>query len=102
MKDEDQLIADTLRSVKTIAVVGASNKPHRASYGVMRFQQQTAPTRQFALFSYGFRPFFLLGAAYAGLKRPFWWSFVTLRQVNVSFAAELRNGALLSVRNRGS
>ena len=35
----DQLIADTLRSVRTIAVVGASSKPHRASYGVMRFLQ---------------------------------------------------------------
>jgi predicted CoA-binding protein len=35
----DQLIADTLRNVKTIAVVGASNKAHRASYGVMRFLQ---------------------------------------------------------------
>jgi len=39
MNAEDQLIADTLRSVKTIAVVGASRKPHRASYGVMRFLQ---------------------------------------------------------------
>ena len=39
MNAEDQLIADTLRSVKTIAVVGASSKPHRASYGVMRFLQ---------------------------------------------------------------
>ena len=39
MNVEDQLIADTLRSVKTIAVVGASSKPHRASYGVMRFLQ---------------------------------------------------------------
>ena len=35
----DQLIADTLRSVRTIAVVGASSKPQRASYGVMRFLQ---------------------------------------------------------------
>ena len=35
----DQLIADTLRRVKTIAVVGASNKTHRASHGVMRFLQ---------------------------------------------------------------
>ena len=35
----DQLIADTLRSVRTMAVVGASSKPHRASYGVMRFLQ---------------------------------------------------------------
>lgn len=39
MNAEDQLIADTLRSVRTIAVVGASSKPHRASYGVMRFLQ---------------------------------------------------------------
>ena len=39
MNPEDQLIADTLRSVKTIAVVGASSKPHRASHGVMRFLQ---------------------------------------------------------------
>ncbi len=39
MNAEDQLIADTLRSVRTIAVVGASSKPHRASHGVMRFLQ---------------------------------------------------------------
>ena len=39
MHDEDQVIADTLRRVETIAVVGASNKPHRASYGVMCFLQ---------------------------------------------------------------
>lgn len=39
MNAQDQLIADTLRRVKTIAVVGASSKPHRASYGVMRFLQ---------------------------------------------------------------
>lgn len=39
MHPTDELIADTLRRVKTIAVVGASNKPHRASYGVMRFLQ---------------------------------------------------------------
>ena len=39
MNTSDQLITDTLRRVKTIAVVGASNKPHRASYGVMRFLQ---------------------------------------------------------------
>lgn len=35
----DALIRATLQSVRTIAVVGASNKPHRASYGVMRFLQ---------------------------------------------------------------
>ena len=39
MDATDRLIADALRSVKTIAVVGASSKPHRASYGVMRFLQ---------------------------------------------------------------
>jgi len=39
MNSEDELIADTLDRVKTIAVVGASSKPHRASYGVMRFLQ---------------------------------------------------------------
>jgi len=39
MDGEDRLIADTLRQVRTIAVVGASNKPRRASYGVMRFLQ---------------------------------------------------------------
>jgi predicted CoA-binding protein len=37
--DVDQLIAATLRSVKTIAVVGASDKTQRASHGVMRFLQ---------------------------------------------------------------
>ncbi len=40
MNPSDQLLIDTLRRVKTIAVVGASNKPHRASYGVMRFLQE--------------------------------------------------------------
>lgn len=39
MHDEDELIAATLRHVRTIAVVGASNKTHRASHGVMRFLQ---------------------------------------------------------------
>jgi predicted CoA-binding protein len=39
MDAEDLLIADTLRRVRTIAVVGASSKPHRASHGVMRFLQ---------------------------------------------------------------
>ena len=39
MSPEDQLIADTLRRVQTIAVVGASRKRHRASYGVMGFLQ---------------------------------------------------------------
>lgn len=35
----DQLIRDTLRRVRTIAVVGASDKPWRASHGVMAFLQ---------------------------------------------------------------
>jgi predicted CoA-binding protein len=39
MNAEDQLIATTLRRAKTIAVVGASDKTHRASHGVMRFLQ---------------------------------------------------------------
>jgi predicted CoA-binding protein len=39
MNPTDELIADTLRRVKTIAIVGASHKPHRASHGVMRFLQ---------------------------------------------------------------
>lgn len=39
MDADDRLIADTLRAVRTIAVVGASPKPHRASHGVMRFLQ---------------------------------------------------------------
>lgn len=38
-RDEDALIRDTLQRVRTIAVVGASDKSHRASYGVMRFLQ---------------------------------------------------------------
>ena len=33
-------IADLLRSTKLIAMVGASDRPNRASYGVMRFLQQ--------------------------------------------------------------
>ena len=36
-KDED--IAELLRSARTIAVVGASDRPQRASYGVMRALQ---------------------------------------------------------------
>lgn len=35
----DRVIIDTLRGARTIAVVGASPKPHRASHGVMRFLQ---------------------------------------------------------------
>lgn len=35
----DEIIVATLRGVKTIAVVGASPKPQRASHGVMRFLQ---------------------------------------------------------------
>jgi predicted CoA-binding protein len=35
----DAVIAATLRGARTIAVVGASPKPHRASHGVMRFLQ---------------------------------------------------------------
>lgn len=36
---EDARIAAILRRVRTVAVVGASNKPERPSYGVMRFLQ---------------------------------------------------------------
>jgi predicted CoA-binding protein len=35
----DRLIRDTLRGVRTIAVVGASDKAWRASQGVMKFLQ---------------------------------------------------------------
>ena len=35
----DAVIVATLRGARTIAVVGASPKPHRASHGVMRFLQ---------------------------------------------------------------
>ena len=37
MNPSDDEIRDLLRRVRTIAVVGASPKPHRASHGVMRF-----------------------------------------------------------------
>ena len=37
--DLDQQMRDILRRVGTIAVVGASDKAHRASYGVMQFLQ---------------------------------------------------------------
>jgi predicted CoA-binding protein len=37
-RDED--IAELLKSARTIAVVGASDRPDRASYGVMRFLQE--------------------------------------------------------------
>ena len=36
-RDED--IAELLRGAKTIAVIGASDRPDRASYGVMKFAQ---------------------------------------------------------------
>jgi predicted CoA-binding protein len=36
-RDED--IAELLSSARTIAVIGASDRPERASYGVMRFLQ---------------------------------------------------------------
>ena len=35
----DQDIADLLTNARTIALVGASDRPDRASYGVMRFLQ---------------------------------------------------------------
>jgi len=35
----DTLMLKILKSVRTIAVVGASNKSHRASFGVMQFLQ---------------------------------------------------------------
>ena len=37
----DQAIADLLRTARTIAVVGLSPKPYRASYGVSEFLQST-------------------------------------------------------------
>jgi uncharacterized protein len=37
-RDED--IADLLKSARTIAVVGASDRPDRPSYGVMKFLQE--------------------------------------------------------------
>ena len=37
-RDED--IAELLRNARTIAVVGASDRPDRPSYGVMRFLQE--------------------------------------------------------------
>ncbi|MEQ7873473.1 CoA-binding protein [Sphingomonas sp. ASV193] len=37
-RDED--IADLLRSARTIAMVGASDNPRRAAFGVMRFLQE--------------------------------------------------------------
>ena len=36
----DQDIADLLTNARTIAMVGASDRPDRASYGVMRFLQE--------------------------------------------------------------
>jgi predicted CoA-binding protein len=37
MHDEDELIRAVLKGTRTIAVVGASPKSHRASHGVLRF-----------------------------------------------------------------
>ncbi len=39
MTATDDEIRDILTSVKTIAMVGASDRPNRASFGVMRFLQ---------------------------------------------------------------
>lgn len=36
---DDRVTREVLQRVRTIAVVGASDKTHRASYGVMRFLQ---------------------------------------------------------------
>src|SRR5438067_13891010 len=36
----DQYLRDILTEVKTVAVVGASPRPHRPSHGVMRYLQQ--------------------------------------------------------------
>ena len=36
---DDEDIAELLRSARTIAIVGASDRPDRPSYGVMRFLQ---------------------------------------------------------------
>jgi predicted CoA-binding protein len=36
----DAYLRDILASVKTIAVVGASPRPHRPSHGVMRYLQR--------------------------------------------------------------
>ena len=37
--NNDDLMREVLTSTKTIAVIGASDKTHRASYGVMQFLQ---------------------------------------------------------------
>ena len=39
MLRDDQDIAELLRNARTIALVGASDRPDRASYGVMKFLQ---------------------------------------------------------------
>jgi predicted CoA-binding protein len=48
----DAFLRDILISVRTIAVVGASPRPHRPSHGVMRYLQQhgyrTIPVNPFA------------------------------------------------------
>ena len=50
--DFDAFLRDILTSVRTVAVVGASPRPHRASHRVMRFLQQqgyrTIPVNPFA------------------------------------------------------
>ncbi|HEX2803564.1 MAG TPA: CoA-binding protein [Sphingomicrobium sp.] len=40
MLRDDEEIAELLSSARTIAMVGASDKPERASYGVMKFLQK--------------------------------------------------------------
>jgi uncharacterized protein len=48
----DAFLRDILLSVRTVAVVGASPRPHRPSHGVMRYLQQhgyrTIPVNPFA------------------------------------------------------
>src|SRR5690242_13505491 len=48
----DEYLRDILRSVRTVAVVGASPRPHRPSHGVMRYLQgqgyRTIPVNPFA------------------------------------------------------
>ena len=40
MSGDHDLMREVLKATRVIAVIGASDKQHRASYGVMRFLQE--------------------------------------------------------------
>ena len=43
LNPNDQQVTDILRSAKTVAIVGVSNKPDRASYQVAQYLRENSP-----------------------------------------------------------